>query len=43
MGSEVFNGDFVDRGEHQLEVVALLFALHVVYPMQAWSRTSLRS
>ena len=52
--AEVFNGDFVDRGEHQpgpllilqtcvpwslvllrLEVVALLFSLHVVYPMQA--------
>lgn len=34
--SYVFNGDFVDRGEHQLEVVTLLFALHVVYPMQVY-------
>lgn len=34
--SYVFNGDFVDRGEHQLEVVALLFSLHVVYPMQVY-------
>lgn len=34
--SYVFNGDFVDRGEHQLEVVVLLFALHVVYPMQVY-------
>eukprot|EP00928_Gymnodinium_smaydae_P032137 TRINITY_DN23355_c0_g1_i1.p1 TRINITY_DN23355_c0_g1~~TRINITY_DN23355_c0_g1_i1.p1 ORF type:complete len:756 (+),score=193.05 TRINITY_DN23355_c0_g1_i1:101-2368(+) len=28
----VFNGDFVDRGEHQLSVVCLLFALKTVYP-----------
>jgi len=30
--SYVFNGDFVDRGEHQLEVLCLLFALKAIYP-----------
>jgi len=28
--SYVFNGDFVDRGAHQCELVALLFALKVL-------------
>jgi len=28
----IFNGDFVDRGAHQLEVVILLFALKLVFP-----------
>eukprot|EP00971_Amphidinium_carterae_P267722 5311086-Amphidinium_carterae.1 len=28
----VFNGDFVDRGEHQLEVIGLLLALKVLLP-----------
>lgn len=32
----VFNGDFVDRGRHQLEVVGLLFALKVLYPEKVW-------
>jgi hypothetical protein len=32
----VFNGDFVDRGQHQLEVVCLLFALKVLYPSRVW-------
>lgn len=32
----VFNGDFIDRGEHQLEVVTLLFALKVAYPSRVF-------
>jgi len=30
--SYVFNGDFVDRGAHQLEVVLLLLSLKALYP-----------
>lgn len=32
----VFNGDFVDRGVHQVAVVLLLFALKLVYPERVW-------
>eukprot|EP00931_Biecheleriopsis_adriatica_P116507 TRINITY_DN92144_c0_g1_i1.p1 TRINITY_DN92144_c0_g1~~TRINITY_DN92144_c0_g1_i1.p1 ORF type:complete len:615 (-),score=98.26 TRINITY_DN92144_c0_g1_i1:156-2000(-) len=32
----VFNGDFVDRGAHQLEVIGVLFALKIVYPDNVW-------
>jgi len=32
----VFNGDFVDRGKHQLEVVSVLFALKILYPKQVF-------
>jgi len=32
----VFNGDWVDRGEHQLEVVLILFAIKVLYPTRVF-------
>jgi hypothetical protein len=32
----LFNGDFVDRGPHSLEVVCVLFALKVVFPKQVF-------
>jgi len=32
----VFNGDFVDRGAHQLEVVGVLFALKLTFPSHVW-------
>lgn len=32
----VFNGDYVDRGAHQLEVVLLVFALKVMYPSRVF-------
>ena len=34
--SYVFNGDWLDRGAHQLEVVTLLLALKVLYPERVW-------
>jgi diadenosine tetraphosphatase ApaH/serine/threonine PP2A family protein phosphatase len=34
--SYVFNGDWVDRGAHQLEVVVLLFALKSLYPSRVF-------
>jgi len=34
--SFVFNGDFVDRGKHQVEVISLLFALKIAYPQNVW-------
>lgn len=30
--SYIFNGDWVDRGKHQLEVVCLIFALKLAFP-----------
>lgn len=32
----VFNGDFVDRGGHQVELAVLLLALKVQFPQQVW-------
>ena len=34
--SYVFNGDFIDRGEHQVALVALLFALKALYPQRIY-------
>lgn len=34
--SFVFNGDFVDRGAHQLEVVGVLLALKCLLPEKVW-------
>lgn len=32
----LFNGDFVDRGPHSLEVICVLFALKIVFPKQVY-------
>mmetsp|Transcript_2351 Transcript_2351/g.4964 ORF Transcript_2351/g.4964 Transcript_2351/m.4964 type:complete len:891 (-) Transcript_2351:135-2807(-) len=32
----VFNGDFVDRGVHSLEVIGLLMALKILLPERVW-------
>jgi len=32
----IFNGDWADRGAHQLEVVSLVFALKAVFPNKVW-------
>lgn len=34
--SYVFNGDFVDRGSHSLEVIGMLMALKVSMPNRVW-------
>jgi diadenosine tetraphosphatase ApaH/serine/threonine PP2A family protein phosphatase len=34
--SFVFNGDFVDRGSHSLEVIGLLFALKILMPKKVF-------
>lgn len=34
--SFVFNGDFVDRGSHSLEVIGLLFAFKIILPEKVW-------
>ncbi|CAK0880804.1 unnamed protein product, partial [Prorocentrum cordatum] len=32
----IFNGDYVDRGAHQVEVCALMFALKIIYRRSVW-------
>lgn len=34
--SYVFNGDWVDRGRHQLEVMLLILSLKIMHPKQVW-------
>jgi len=34
--SWVFNGDFVDRGCHQVEVIGLLLSFKILYPEKVW-------
>lgn len=34
--SYIFNGDFIDRGPHQLETLVVLMALKVAYPSRIW-------
>lgn len=34
--SFIFNGDWVDRGKHQLETVALIFSLKLLYPSRVY-------
>lgn len=34
--SFVFNGDFVDRGAHQLETIGILLALKLRFPTKVW-------
>jgi len=32
----IFNGDWVDRGKHQLETISLVFALKAAFPGKVW-------
>lgn len=32
----IFNGDFVDRGAHQIETIGLLLAMKVAFPTKVW-------
>lgn len=32
----VFNGDWVDRGKHQLETISLVYALKLAFPDKVW-------